>query len=99
MANVKKDNQAHKNVMGPVVMGVAGAAAIGATAAVALSNKKVRKQIGRALNSAVDSGKEVFGELQDRVYMQARKLGKRAKTAIEKEKAKTSRRLAIHATR
>lgn len=98
MASVKKYNHTNKKVMGPVVMGIAGAAAIGATA-VALSNKKVRKQIGRVLNSAVDQGKEALGELQDRVYMQARQLGKKAKTAIEKERIKTSRRIAMHATR
>lgn len=98
MANIKKDTQTQKSVMGPVVMGIAGAAAIGATAVV-LSNKKVRKQIGKVLESAVDHGKEAFGDLQDRVYMQAKHLGKRAKNAIEKEKAKSGRRIAMHASR
>lgn len=51
------------------------------------------------MENAVDQGKEVFGELQDKVYMQAKQLEKRARKAIREEKAKASKRLAMNAAR
>lgn len=98
MVNIKKDEQMQKGSIGPMVAGIAGVA-IGATTVVALSNKKVRKQIGKVLEDAVDQGKEALVQLQDRVQMQVKQIGKRAKVAFEKEKVKTSRRLALNTTR
>lgn len=102
MARIRKNEKndgvsnVRKNVMGPVMVGMAGAAAIGATA-LALSNKKIRKNIGKALEGVVDQGKEAFGDLQEKVQMQIRDLGKRARNAIEAEKTKTRRRLSVRA--
>lgn len=56
-------------------------------------------KFGKVLENAVDQGKEVFGELQDKVYMQAKQLEKRARKAIREEKAKASKRLAMNAAR
>lgn len=91
MANVKKHSETNKGQIGPVVAGIAGAA-IGATA-VALSDKKIRKKISRVFEDALDQGKEAFGDLQDKVQMQVRQIGKRVKNAIEEEKVRTKRKL------
>lgn len=77
MANVKKHSETNKGQIGRVVAGIAGAA-IGA-AAVALSDKKIRRKVGKILDDALDQGKESFDELQDKVQMQVGQIGKRVK--------------------
>ena len=94
--NLGKESRTYKNMMGPVVMGIAGAAALGATA-IALSNKKVRKQAGRIMEDVLDGGKEIFGQLQDKIYMQVRELGEKAKKAITEERVKTGKKLTTKA--
>lgn len=85
MEEGKKNNKG--SGMGAVVVGIAGAA-IGA-AAVALSDKKTRKKIGVAIGQVADQGKGAFNDLQDRVKLEVKQMGRRAKAAIREEEAKT----------
>lgn len=90
MVNIKNSKIINRGPIGPMIAGVAGAA-IGASA-VALSDKKVRRQVGKVLEKAV-------GQVQDKVYMQVKELRKRVRNAIEQSKTKKNTRLAVHATR